>query len=137
MKNILLSILIILPIKGFSASTSFKCHSVDQLGIHKFDAHGVVNFHDKNKVTGVISVKLEKAQSAQSVQNYENVAIVGYIRHFKVGDIVEETFDQLVVTTNEPYIKSLNLLLGFHDKSTSKVFSIDNFLYRSNCKFID
>ena len=137
MKKLLVSMLIIFPIIGISATTSFKCQSLDQLGVHKFDAHGVVNLANKNKITGLISIKLEKAQAAQSVQNYENVSIVGYIRHFEAGDIVEETFDQLVVTTSEPYLKSLNLLLGFHDKATSKVFSIDNFLYRSNCKFND
>lgn len=126
----------IFPIISFSATISFKCQSLDQLGIHKFDAHGVLNLTNKSKVTGVISIKLEKAQAAQSVQNYENVNIVGYLRHFEAGEIVEETFDQLVVTTNEPYLKSLNLILGFHDKATSKIFSIDNFLYRSNCKFI-
>lgn len=135
MKNLLISALIFFPITSFSATNSFKCQSIDQFGVHKFDAHGVVNLDDVNNVTGIISATLQKAQSIQSMQNFEDIRVTGFIRHHKAGEIFDEDFDQLVLTTDEPYIKYLNLLLGFKDKPASKIFSIDNFRYRSICKF--
>ncbi len=124
------------PLASFSAVTSFKCQSLDQLGVHKFDAYGVLNLDDVNHVTGVISATLQKAQSIQSMQNFEDVQVSGFIRRHKAGEIFDKDFDQLILTTNEPYIKSLNFLLGFKNKPTSKIYSIDNFRYRSICHFI-
>lgn len=137
MKKFLIAVTMILPMASFASTISFKCQSVDVAGLHKFDAHGVVSVDDLNKVEGVISINTEKAQSSQSVQIFEEVRIIGFIRHLEAGEIVKDTFDQLVVTTNEPYLKSLNLLLGFPNKLASKVYSIDNFVYRSNCKIVD
>ncbi len=137
MKKLLITAAMILPMASFATTVSFKCQSVDIPGIHKFDAHGVVSVDDLNVAEGVISINAEKAQSSQSVQTFEEVRIKGFIRHFEAGQIVKEAFDQLVVTTNEPYLKSINLLLGFPDKLASKVNSIDNFIYRSNCKITE
>lgn len=137
MKNILIAAVMILPMASFATTVSFKCQSVDIPGIHKFEAHGVVSVDDKNAVEGIVSINTEKAQSSQSVQTFEEVRIKGFIRHFEAGKVVKEAFDQLVVTTSEPYLKSLNLLLGFPDKLGSKVNSIDNFVYRSNCKITE
>ena len=134
MKKFLIAAAMILPMASFATTISFKCVSVDIAGIHKFDAHGVVSVDDLNVAEGVIAIMTEKAQSAQSVQIFEEVRIKGFIRHFEAGQVVKDAFDQLVVTTNEPYLKSLNLLLGFPDKLASKVNSIDNFVFRSNCK---
>lgn len=137
MKKFLVAAAMILPMASFATTISFKCQSVDIAGIHKFDAHGVVSVDDLNKVEGIISINTQKAQSSQSIQTFEEVRINGLIRHFEAGDIVKESFDQLIVTTNEPYLKSLNLLLGFPDKLASKVNSIDNFIYRANCKITE
>ena len=137
MKVKLLATLMIFPIICSSATTTFKCHSTDTLGINKFDAHGVVNIDDRNNVRGLISVNLQKAQVIESTQNFEDVHISGFIHHFKAGEVIDEAFDQLVLTTNVPYLKVLNLLVGFPNRATSKLKSIDNFLYRSSCKFID
>lgn len=137
MKKLLVACAMILPMASFATTISFKCQSVDVAGIHKFDAHGVVSVDDLNKIEGVISVNVQKAQSAQSVQIFEEVRIAGFIRHFEAGQVVKDAFDQLVVETNEPYLRTLNLLLGFPDKLASKVNSIDNFVYRSNCKITE
>lgn len=134
MKKFFIACTLILPMAGFASTISFKCHSVDVLGIHKFDAHGIVTIDDVNHAQGVISLSTEKAQSAQSVQTFEEVRVSGFLRHFAAGEVIPEEFDQLVLETNEPYIKSLNLLLGFPERLGSKVNSIDNFTYRSNCK---
>ena len=137
MKKFLIAAAMILPMAGFASTLSFKCYSVDAPGVHKFDAHGIISVDDLNHAEGIISINTEKAQSAQSVQIFEEVRIKGFIRHFEAGQIVKESFDQLVVKTNEPYLKSLNLLLGFPDKMASKVNSIDNFIFRSNCKITE
>ncbi len=137
MKNFLIASALVLPMTGFANTINFKCISIDVHGIHKFDAHGIVNVDDVNNVEGVISINIEKAQSAQSIQTFEEVRVKGFIRHVEAGEIAPGEFDQMVLTTNEPYLKSLNLLLGYPDRLASKVFSIDNFSFRSNCKIIE
>jgi hypothetical protein len=136
MKNFLIASALILPMTGFANTISFKCQSVDVQGIHKFDAEGIVSVDDVNNVEGIISLHAEKAQSAQSVQIFEEVRVKGFIRHIEAGVVVPTEFDQMVLTTNEPYLKSINLLLGYPDRLASKVFTIDNFSFRSNCKII-
>lgn len=137
MKTFLIASALVLPMISFADTISFKCQSVDVLGIHKFDAQGIVSVDDVNDVEGVISVHTEKAQSAQSVQTFEEVRVQGFIRHIEAGDVVAQEFDQMVLTTSEPYLKSVNLLLGYPDRLASKVFSIDNFSFRSNCKITE
>lgn len=137
MKNFLIATVIVLPMTGFANTINFKCQSIDVQGIHKFDAQGIVHVDDVNNVEGVISINTEKAQSAQSVQTFEEVRVKGFIRHVEAGDVVATEFDQMVLTTSEPYLKSVNLLLGYPDRLASKVFSIDNFSFRSNCKITD
>jgi hypothetical protein len=137
MKNFLILSLLLLPITGFTSTIDFKCQSVDVLGIHKFDAQGIVHVDDVNNVEGVISISAEKAQSAQSIQIFEGVRVKGFIRHIEAGEVVATDFDQMVLETSDPYLKSLNLLLGYPDRLASKVFTIDNFSFRSNCKIIE
>lgn len=137
MKKFLIASALILPMTGFANTISFKCQSIDVHGIHKFDGEGIVSVDDLNNVEGVISLHAEKAQSAQSVQTFEEVRVKGFIRHVEAGVVVATEFDQMVLTTNEPYLKSINLLLGYPDRLASKVFSIDNFSFRSNCKIIE
>lgn len=137
MKFLLIATASLFPLMSFAVTTSFKCQSVDNPGIHRFDAHGVINIDESNKVQGVISINVQKAQSAQSIQIFEEVRITGFIHHYKKGGVIDDAFDQLVVSTNEPYLKSLNLLLGLPNRQASKVHSIDNFNYRSNCKLTE
>ena len=137
MKKLFIICTLLMPMAGFSNTISFVCHSVDVPGIHKFDAHGIVTIDDVNHAEGLISISTEKAQSTQSVQTFEEVRVNGFLRHFAAGEVISEEFDQLVLTTSEPYIKSLNLLLGFPERLGSKVNSIDNFTYRSNCKITE
>lgn len=137
MKKMLMAAVIVLPMTGFANTINFKCQSVDVHGIHKFDAQGIVHVDDVNNVEGVISINIEKAQSAQSIQTFEEVRVKGFIRHVDSGEVAPTEFDQMVLTTSEPYLKSVNLLLGYPERLASKVFSIDNFSFRSNCKIIE
>jgi hypothetical protein len=117
-----------------ATTISFKCVSTNVPGIHKFDAHGVVSVDDLGIVLGTLSLKTEKADSTMSAQSFDDMRVEGYIRRFQPGEVSKDGFDQLVLMTNEIYIKSLNLLLDFEDNISSKVTSIDNFSFRSNCK---
>lgn len=137
MKKALLVLAVAMPMSVFANAISFRCKSADVLNVHKFDASGIVSVDDHNKVEGVINVVTEKAGATQSVQSFEEVRVVGYIRHFRAGEVTKEPFDQLVLKTNEPYLKTMNLLLDFEEKIASRISTIDNFSYRSNCKTVD
>jgi hypothetical protein len=137
MKIFLIASVIALPMAGFANTINFKCQSIDVQGIHKFDAQGIVHVDDVNNVEGVISINTQKAQSTQSVQTFEEVRVKGFIHHFEAIDVATNDFDHMVLTTSEAYLKSVNLLFGYPDKLASKVFSIDNFSFRSNCKITD
>lgn len=136
MKKMLLAAFFVVPTMLQASVISFQCTSTDFPGIHKFDAHGVVTVDDNDNVEGVATVVTQKAESTQSVQTFEEVRVYGYIRHFRAGEVSKEAFDQVVLKTNEAYLKSLNLLLDFEEKISSRVLSIDNFSYRSNCKTV-
>lgn len=126
----------LVPAISFANTIHFKCHAVDSEGVHKFDASGVVSVDDLDTVEGFVSLHVEKAQSAQSVQSFEDMRVNGFMRHYSAGEVGSKKFDQIVLRTNEPYIKSLNLVMGYSDGMDSRVFSIDNFAYRSNCTIL-
>lgn len=134
MKHTLLCLTLFLPLSAWSSTISFRCKSANVLGVHKFDASGIVTLDDMNRAEGFVNVVTEKAGATQSVQSFEEVRVQGYIRHFGAGEVTKEPFDQLVLKTNEPYLKGMNLLLGFEEKIASRISSIDNFIFRSNCK---
>ncbi len=121
----------------FAGVITFKCVSVEVAGVHKFDARGAVTVDDFNKVDGVMTVITQKAQAEQSAQTYEEVRVSGHLRHFNAGEITIEEFEQLILKADNDYIKSLNLLLNFEPKIASRVLTIDNFSYRSNCKIVE
>ncbi|AUN98296.1 hypothetical protein DOM21_09715 [Bacteriovorax stolpii] len=137
MKHTLLVLLVAMPMTVFANTISFRCKSADIQGVHKFDASGVVTVDDFNRVEGIANIVTEKAGATQSIQSFEEVRVEGYIRHFNGGEVSKEPFDQLVLKTNEPYLKNLNLLLDFEEKIASRISTIDNFSYRSNCKTVD
>lgn len=137
MKKFLLAASLILPMSVFAETVSFKCVSVDLPGVHKFDASGTINVDDSNNVEGIISISLQKAQSIESMQSFDEVKVEGQIHHYKAGEFEVNAFEQLVLKSNEAYLKSLNLLLNSRSKFASRVLSIDNFSYRSNCKITE
>jgi hypothetical protein len=137
MKNLIVAIVLFIPITAFSELIHFQCISSDVAGIHKFEANGVIVVDDFSQVEGIASIITEKADSAQSRQSFDDVNISGYIRHFSAGEVTKEEFDQVVLKADAPYLKSLNLLLGLKENISSRALSVDNFVFRSNCKVTD
>ncbi len=137
MKYTLLVLAVAMPLTVFAETISFRCKSVDMLGIHKFDASGVVVVDDFNRVEGIANIVVEKAGALQSMQSFEEVRVEGYVRHFSAGEVSKESFDQLVLKTNESYLKNMNFLLDFTESNASRILTIDNFSYRSSCKTVD
>ena len=136
MKKFFLVASLVLPMSVFANTIHFKCVSVDVPGVHTFDASGLVTIDDTNNVEGIISVNIKKAQTIESLQTFADVKVEGVINHYNAGDFEAQAFDQLVLKSNETYLKSLSLLLNSGSKFASRILSIDNFAYRANCKVI-
>lgn len=138
MKNLLIAASLILPMSFtgslFGAEVKFSCTSVDYPGVHTFHGAGIVTIDDKNNVEGIITVNTQKAGAVQSQQSFDEVRVVGTIKRYAAGEFTKDAFDQLLLTTDEAYLKYLNLLLNFESKIASRVLSIDNFSYRADCK---
>lgn len=130
----LLTALLLMSNLTWANTISFRCVSSNLPGIHKFDAHGIVSLDDNNSVEGTVTINTQKADAIQSAQSFEDIRVEGYVRRFSAGEVTKDPFDQLVLKTSEPYLKTLNLLLDFEDNIASKVISIDNFSFRSSCK---
>jgi hypothetical protein len=137
MKKLLAVLILSLPLGSFASIMTFQCKSSEIEGFHKFDANGVVAVDEYNKAEGVISLQVQKAQVPDSVQVFEEIKISGTYQHFNQGDLAPTSFDQLTLFTKETYVKSLNLLLDLKVESASQVFTVDNFLYRSNCYIVN
>jgi len=138
MKTFLALLILVLPLSSFANVITFQCKSAEVEGVHKFDALGVVSIDEYNKVEGVISIQTQKAQAEGSLQIFEELKIQGTHQHFESGTVFANSFDQLTLFTNDThYIKSLNLLLDFKVNIASQIFSVDNFLFRSNCYVTD
>lgn len=133
MKKLLVLILISLPMAIHASIVTFECKSTETTGVHKFDAKGILAIDEYNKAEGVISIQTQKAQAEGSVQIFEEIKISGTRQRFVAGDITTEPFDQYTLFSKDNYIKNLNLLVDFKAEIASQIFSIDNFLYRSNC----
>jgi hypothetical protein len=110
-----------------------NCKSSDIPGFHKFDASGVVIIDDYNKVEGVFSIQTQKAEAEGSIQVFEEVRVRGSRQHFLAGETSSDPYDQFSLVPANSYIKFLNLLVDQKSESSSQVFSVDNFLFRSNC----
>lgn len=132
---LLLSSFVTLP--ALADIITFKCVSVEAAGVHKFDARGAVTVDDFSNVEGFITIVTQKAQAEQSAQTFDQVKVIGRIRHFNAGEISVNEFEQLILKADNDYIKSLNLLLDFEPKIASRVLTVDNFSYRSNCKIVE
>lgn len=133
MKKLLVLILISLPMTIHASIVTFECKSTETAGVHKFDARGILAIDEYNKAEGVISIQTQKAQAEGSVQIFEEIKISGTRQRFVAGDVTTEPFDQYTLFSKNNYIKNLNLLVDFKAEIASQIFSIDNFLYRSNC----
>lgn len=137
MKKLLVLILISLPMAINASIVTFECKSTEVSGIHKFDARGILAIDEYNKAEGVISIQTQKAQAEGSVQIFEEIKITGSRQHFPAGDITPNAFDQFTLFSKDNYIKNLNLLVDFKVEIASQIFSIDNFVYRSNCVAVE
>lgn len=133
MKKLLAFVLIILPLGSFASIITFKCKSTEVPGVHKFDASGVIAIDEQNSVEGVVSLQVEKAQAPGSIQIFEEIKVEGFRTHFEAGNMTSKPFDELTLKSADSYIKTFNLLLDFKGQNASQVFTVDNFLYRSNC----
>lgn len=133
MKKLLVLILISLPMAIQASIVTFECKSNETTGVHKFDAKGILAIDEYNKAEGVISIQTQKAQAEGSVQIFEEIKISGTRQRFVAGDVTSDPFDQYTLFSKDNYIKNLNLLVDFKADIASQIFSIDNFLYRSNC----
>jgi len=121
-------------ISNASTLIAFGCKSSDIAGVHRFDAKGIVSIDEYNKVEGVLSVQSQKAQADDSVQIFEEVKVSGTRQHFEGGgELSSKPFDQLILFPKDSYIKLLNLLVDLEVMTSSQMFSVDNFVYRSNC----
>ena len=134
MKNLIMTAFLVLPMTVFGAEVKFSCKSVDFPGVHSFDASGIVIVDDNNNVEGLMNMNTQKAGAIHSQKTFDGVRVVGTIKRFAAGEFTKEAFDQLILTTDEVYLKHLNLLLNFETKIASRVTSIDNFSYRADCK---
>ena len=134
MKQFLAILIFTLPMMS-NASTliAFGCKSTDIVGVHRFDAKGIVSIDDYNKVEGVLSIQSQKAQADDSVQIFEEVKVSGTRQHFDGGKLSTKSFDQLILFPKDNYIKLLNLLVDFEVSNSSQLFSVDNFVYRADC----
>lgn len=133
MKKVLALALFSLPFVLQASIITFECKSSEVAGVHKFDARGIVSIDEYNVVDGVISLQIQKAQAEGSAQVFEEIKVNGTRQHFEPGHMSSNAFDQLTLTTKESYIKTLNLMVDLKVEIASQVFSVDNFLYRSNC----
>jgi hypothetical protein len=133
MKILLVSILCLLPLSTFASIISFECKGIDSLGVHKFDAKGIVFIDVFNKADGVISIQTQKAQENDSVQIFEEIQISGTRQRFQHYEDIKDSYDRLTLFSNVNYIKNLNLLIDTKLSSSSEIYSIDNFVFRSNC----
>lgn len=133
MKKLLMCFLVVLPLGSYASIVKFECKSKEILGIHKFDAKGIISTDEFNRVEGIVSIQTEKAQAQGSAQVFEELKVTGTIQHYEAGKISTSAFDQLVLTTNDSYVKTVNIFLDYELDIASQVLSVDNFLFRSNC----
>ncbi len=133
MKYILITLISMVPFLANASFVTIQCKSAEIDGIHKFDAKGMFTVDEYNKVEGFISLQTQKAQAEGSIQIFEEVPVQGTWQHFEAGDISVNSVDQVILFTKDSYIKSLNLLVDFKEEVASQVFSVDNFIYKSNC----
>lgn len=137
MKKVLSLILVSLPMVLNASIITFECKSSEVTGVHKFDARGILFVDDYNKAEGIVSIQTQKAQAEGSVQIFEEINVRGTLQHFDAGEITNNPFDQLTLFTKNTYIKNLNLLIDFKVEIASQIFSVDNFVFRSNCYAVD
>lgn len=121
---------------AFSETIYFQCKAKPVPGVNEFNAKGVVTVDGLGHADGVIDIQVQKINEVESAQIFEQVKITGLVRHFNPGEVTKGSFEQLILTTDHSYLKSLNLLIDENIALSSQVLSIDNFLYRSNCESV-
>jgi hypothetical protein len=111
----------------------FECKPPEVEGVHVFEAKGVAVVDDFNQIDGLITVKTSKASEDSSIQIFDQTKISGYLRHFQSGKISKDPFDQLILKTENAYLKNVNIIIGAELPLVSNILSVDNFMFRSNC----
>jgi hypothetical protein len=134
MKLVLSLMLLGFSTLAFSNTIFFQCKTNPVPGVNEFWAKGVVTINTISQTEGLMDIVVQKINEVESAQVYEQVKITGVLKHFNPGEVTKNAFDQLILTTDHPYLKSMNLLIDENTALSSQVLSIDNFLYRSNCE---
>jgi hypothetical protein len=111
----------------------FECMAPKVDGVHRFEAKGVVFVDDFNNIDGLITVKTLKSEENNSILIFEQVKVTGFLVYHPANDELSSSFEQLSLSTEIPYLKRINIILGAELPMVSNVLSIDNFMYRSNC----
>jgi hypothetical protein len=137
MKIFLIITLLTFQTLAYSEVINFACKSTPVPGVNEFSAKGFVLIEDSKHAEGVINIEVQKINETDSAQIFEQIKISGLVRHFKAGEVTKNAFDQLILTTDHAYLKSLNLLIDENSALSSEVLSTDNFLYRSNCETLN
>lgn len=136
MKLLLTLTLLTISTIAFSETIYFQCKAKPVPGINEFIAKGVVTMDELQRAEGVIDIQVQKINEEESAQIFEQIKVTGLVRYFSPGEVTKNGFEQLILTTEHSYLKSLNLLIDENTALSSQVLSIDNFLYRSNCESI-
>lgn len=136
MKLILALTLLTFSTISFSNTIFFQCKSTAVPGVNPFTAKGAITTDANSTADGVMDIQVQKLNEVESLQVFEQVKITGTIKHFNPGEVTKNSFDQLILKTDNPYLKSMNLLIDEKTFLSSEVLSLDNFLYRSNCESV-
>ena len=117
-----------------SAETfNFKCKSTPTPSINEFNAEGIISIDPSSHVSGVNNVTSEKVDEVESSQVFEEIKVTGIKKHFRAGEVNNMAFDELVLSSDNAYLKTFNLIFDEEGALSSDILSVDNFLYRSIC----
>ncbi len=139
MKKLLLSSLLLVSVLSQSvfAYESFitvSCALPELENVHRFQAFGVFKLEEDQKLSGTITLQLIKGSEVRSVMQFDQIAVTGRIESYDVSDLNSVAYQVITLATDIPYLQFIEL--SFKEQPlASKVQSIDNFSYRSDCKF--
>ena len=114
---------------------SISCSLPKDESVHRFQAIGYVGVAIDGTATGNISLQLIKGNEIRSVLQFNDIDATGIFERFDPTDSQPNGFHVLTLSVATPYIRNISLI--FKDAPlASAVLSIDNFSYRSDCKFV-
>lgn len=114
---------------------SISCTLPKDESVHRFQAIGYVGVAQDGTASGNISLQLIKGNEIRSVLQFNDMDATGIFERFDPTDSQPNGFHVLTLSVATPYIRNISLI--FKDAPlASAVLSIDNFSYRSDCKFV-